>query len=209
MKWMLIGGIAVITLSACAGFLGCDQLKDAKDVADAASKFMKGIPDEVGDYLDADDIARLEGEGFDINKGDNPPSVEGDFYLNSLQVIKDDFGAEGMEIENYTWSYDKQAGDSLEGSYEMDGGADSASGVRGNISGDGDCFTVYLNFTGNTNGCDYSMPFVQSGCLTEEGIEDFEIAYVMQSKSGSNCELLMPENSDRITSEMDGMGERK
>jgi len=206
--WFLIA----LFLSTALTF-ACDEAEDS--LKDAVAEWIEGVPDDVSDFLDEDDLKELEELGLDIYTGENPPAVFGDYYLDSLVIEYDTSGNEGMQIVPYDWHYTAPGGrGDLTCSYESDattGMDDVAEGLAGWTSGEGNCFTVYIDFAGNANGCEYKMPMVQSGCLTDGGIKDFTIAYVMKDKDELNpaCLSMMPIDAKRITVETDKLAESK
>ena len=76
------------------------------------------------------------------------------------------------------------------------------------ISGDGTCFTVYLDFLIDEPSCRYRKAALQSGCLTESGVEDWQLASVVTDII-EGCESWDRRVGDvRISDEMDGMAAR-
>lgn len=168
------------------------------------------VPDDVNDFLDQEDIDKLEDAGMTIHTGDNPPNVEGTYDLNSLVITYDEIGMEGWPIDYYWIKYYDQTDDGeIKLDYEGAGGTDVGDGLGAFISGDGKCFTVYIDTKGNASGCDYEMPSLHSGCLETTGIKDFQWGFIMKKKSGENCDYLMPEGAARIVDETDGMASKQ
>jgi len=164
------------------------------------------VPDEVLDFMSIEDFSRFEDAGMPLYFGDDPPDVEGTYLLDSLVVDYDDDGWEGMPILTYWMTfYEQTAAQQVSCDYVCPEGDDEGSGGDGYIAGDDDCFTVFINVTGNAYGCDYASPSVYSGCTRPEGIFGFHHGFIMKEKSGENCEILVPEEHIRVVEETDNM----
>jgi hypothetical protein len=203
--------IRIVLLSALGAlfcFSACD-LEDIKDAAEAAG-LIEDVPEDVNDFLTDEDLAKLEAAGMPIYKGDNPPPVDGNYDLNSLVIIYDEYGMEGYPLSEYSWRYyDQRDTGELTCDYASAGQTDVASGLAGYISGENNCFSVFIEFTGNASGCDYEQPMIQSGCMDDAGIAQFVVGYIMKKKDESSaaCQQLMDVGAVRITEESDGMAE--
>ena len=171
---------------------------------------INGVPDEVNDFLDPEDLAKLEDAGMQIYPGDNPPNIEGSYLVDSQVIVYDEIGMEGDPVANYIQTYyDQKSDGSIKNSYEAIGIDDTATGLGAFISGDKDCFSVYVRVDGSADGCNYASPIIYSGCLADEGIEGFSLGLIMKSKQGDNCDALMPEGAARIIKEQDGLAARQ
>lgn len=167
---------------------------------------IEDVPDDVNNFLDPEDIEKLEEAGMTIYTGDNPPNVEGTYDLDSLVISYDELGMEGISVGYYWIRYYDQTDDGeIKLDYEGADGSDAGSGLGAFIAGDGKCFSVFVDAEGDYNGCHYKMPSIHSGCKEPNGIANFQWGFVMKEKSGDNCDLLMPEGAVRIVDETDGM----
>jgi len=205
--------ILIVLLSGLSAFLcfsACD-LEDAKEAAEEAG-LIEGVPEDVNDFLSDEDLKKLEEAGMTIYKGENPPPVDGNYQLDSLTIIYDQYGMEGTQLTGYSWNYyDQRDTGELTCDYASIGQEDVASGLAGYISGENNCFSVYINFTGNNGTCDYEMPMIQSGCLEETGIAKFVMGYIMtktEETTPGGCSQTMAVGSVRITEENDQMADK-
>jgi hypothetical protein len=176
-----------------------DQVDDDDDDDD------NEIPDEVDDFLDDEDIEALEEAGLIIYPGDDPPDIEGSYYLDSIEIAYDDLDLV-LNIADYTYTF---YGQTNKGKISMDYEApevnDQATGVGAFISGRGDCFSIFIGVEGDANGCEYENPSIISGCLDNDGITGWENGFIMGEKSGDNCEMLVETGHRRIIEESDNL----
>lgn len=174
---------------------------DADDDADV-------VPDDVDDFIDADQRAALEEVGLIIYGGDDPPDIGGSYYLDSIEITYDDSNM-WLDIVDYTYEFYNQTRDGeISLNYEAPAVDDVAEGVGAFISGDGDCFSIFIDAEGTASGCDYELPGIISGCLTSDGIAKWTNGFIMGSKSGENCDALMPTDHRRIIAETDDLAEK-
>lgn len=140
-----------------------------------------------------------------LYRGEDPPDVVGDYFLDDMKIVYDDRNAV-MDFVDYDYHFSSQTADNeIEMGWEAHDIQDVASGLKGSIEGTAGCFTAYVNMAGSTSGCDYVMENVFSGCTAPQGILNWYLGFVMLTKTGSNCEVLVPVNHRRILREMDGL----
>ncbi len=184
-----------------------DDNNDDADGDDDDDDADDGIPDDVNDFFDQDDLDALEEVGLVIYEGDDPPTIEGSYYLNSIEIIYDDADM-WLNIVDYTYDfYDQSSDGEISMDYEAPEANDVAEGVGAFISGSKNCFSIFIDTTGVANGCHYKTPSVISGCLSSDGITEWRNAFIMREKSGDNCDQLIPEGHRRIISETDDLAE--
>lgn len=212
---LLVFGVAAIgSLSACGSNKEEDSNKriEADDDGDddVTLDRIEGVPDEVNEFLDPEDVQAIEGAGMVIHRGNNPPNVEGIYLADSLIVTYDDYGGEGMMISPYQVRYYNQTDQgrvSLD--YETIPPSDEGSGLGAFISGDNGCFTVFIDIEGAVSGCEYAMPSLHSGCVGDDGVEGFVWGLIMRHKyGGAACDALLPEGAVRLATEIDGVAEK-
>lgn len=166
------------------------------------------IPDGVFDFMDQDDIDALEDGGMPIYTGDSPPDVEGTYALNSLTILYYDADPdlEGMALSPGTIAYSGQTEDGGLGATDSAIYSDDVSIATGYIAGSGDCYTAFLEVVGEQMGCAFEAVGAHSGCVADDGIEDFYWGGIMKEKGDSgNCGMLNPVDSVFIAVEQDGL----
>lgn len=191
---ILITFILNLAISSC-GFLDKDDEND-----------IEGVPSQVNNFLDSNDIEELENAGMEIHKGADPPNIEGSYELNSLIITYDQVGMEGYTVAYYEIRYyDQKSDGTIKMDYESSQAGDYGYGVGAFISGDDNNYTVYIEAEGSITNCDYKMPSIHSGTKSaSDDINDFYWGLIMTEKEGTNCDQLMPEDAVRIIKESDG-----
>ena len=201
-KWPAI--LVLICVALTIGFFACEEEGDDDDDDDDDD-----IPAGVFDFIDQEDLDAIEGGGMPIHLGNSPPNIEGVYALDSLIILyySYDESIEGVQTANGEITYHDQTTD---GGIQCDDytfyHGDFATGNGGFISGSGDCYSVYLQVTGEMLGCAFEAVSVHSGCLGNEGIEDFYWGGIMKERaSGGDCDKLNPVDSVFLVYESDGL----
>lgn len=153
------------------------------------------VPSGVNNFLSARDINSLKTNKFPVYTGFNPPNLSGTYTFDNWTVKYDKMNVfpAGKAINTCDYTFSNQTADGkVDVSYTCD--SDSGSGKGSFVSGANNCFSVYVDQTGNYMSCNYYMPAVISGCLDSVGIKDLQYAIVMKSKENTtSCkEQMMP-----------------
>ena len=160
----------------------------------------------VGEMLDNDQRDILENLGMPINSGNNPPDIEGFYLTDDLDCVADTTD-DYMQDLYYNWNFYDQTDNEIKVSY-FNNGTDSATGQGSYIFGEGNDFTIYIEFNGSDGSVSYTNVNIISGTLTSSGIEDFTQGFIMTDKTGDDYDYyLMAVNEARIYEEGDGLAE--
>lgn len=164
------------------------------------------VPDEVLAFLDTSHLDDMEAAGLPIYRGSAPPSVAGQYLADSLVVIYDDLDM-SPGIYPYTYTFSDQSGAELQ--FAATNGSDNSAGAGAFISGEGECFSVYIDEVGETGGCTYATPSIYSGCVAGSGdLDGWTYGLIMVEQSGT-CSGVIPVGHRRIFEESDGVAERQ
>ncbi len=217
MKWLFSFGFILAIISVFGVFMTCGSGEDDSDAAgaltltdddggdDDTQDWIDGVPDEVNDFLDSDDLAALEDAGMPIHYGDAPPDIEGNYELNSLYIVYDTSGPNGPK-DDYDFTFWDQSDDgSIKLSYDAVSIADSKYNISAYISGSDSCFTVFADIHGQDGSCTYSSPFLFSGCRVSSGLRHFYWSMIITSAEGSDCTRVLPAGTIRIIHETDDL----
>ena len=173
-------GISVLLTMACV------------DVEDA-------IPRQVESFLSQEDILALESVGMNIYKGSSPPKIEGSYLLTTLDVFYDDLNSKPPDaMAHYTYIFKNQIAGKISVSFSAPATNDSATDLGGYVSGNGDCFNVFVEIKGTDDQCNYTMPSIFTGCLTGNGIIEWQWGFVMGEKVGATCDKMLDQCHKRI-----------
>lgn len=161
-----------------------------------------GLSDKINNIIADSVIKAFESRGLVINRGNNPPKVEGVFLASPFE-LHSPFGPadpylKGRIIENYLYKIYDQVGDEAKVDYK-NSVSDNAIGLGSFISGSGNKFTLFAKNTGTNNGINYRVVSIITGELTSAGIKDMQHAFVLTEKDGDDGNsILMPEGKGRI-----------
>jgi hypothetical protein len=183
--------------------------------AKASKPPIVGVPAGVNQFLDESDIAQIRAHGATIYTGTTPPNITGEYLLDSLTVLYDPgtwSGAYpvGHHINSYTYGFSNQKADgSINAHYNSVEIGDTANGLGAFISGENNCFSVFINQTGDSNECHYSSPQIISACMAPDGLKNFTNSYLPKEKEGTGCDDLAPLGYLRVAEENDGLAEKQ
>ncbi len=168
-----------------------------------------GVPDDVNEFLTLQDVRIMEQAGMVIHEGDDPPDIEGRYHLATPYIEWDDYSnAIGTPLmEAWVGFSNQQADASLDSTFEDD--FTEAAGSGGFVSGEGDCFTAWVDVEGYNadDNCAFAMPELISGCVTSTGLTDFQFGYLMTWTDG-DCYDTVDDGHRRIIGESDDFAER-
>ncbi len=178
-------------------------------------KGIKGVPKEVNQFLSNTDVNRFVEQGFTIYRGTSPPNIEGSYLLNNNTLVYDpqtwaNTYPLGYVVSPYIYTFSEQKPDgSIKASFISEEADDRAEGLGGFISGEGNCFTLFVGFKGNLQGCNYDSPKVFSACLVEGNLTNIQDSWYSKDKDKEGCDNVMPIGYLRIYEEKDGSAERQ
>ncbi len=180
------------------------------------NKELKNIPKPVNKFLTEKEVSQFESKGFTIYRGDNPPNVEGTYALADYTIKYDPGTWEGAypigyKLASYVVTLSDQKEDgSISFSTVSEEADDRAQGIGAFISGENNCFTIYMYTKGEIGDCKYEWPELIAGCIDADGIKNYKSTYMMRTKSGPSCESeVMPIGYLRVAEEEDGLADRQ
>lgn len=116
MTWILAGVVIIVAVIAAFSLKNTstkpETFQNRKNLPPTTEP-IKGVPNKVNEFLNSFDIKKYEDVGMKINKGDNPPNVEGTYSLDQNTVFYDDpnwknLAKKGDPRVNYTSFMDKR-----------------------------------------------------------------------------------------------------
>ncbi len=173
------------TLIAFLG-CGCELVGAALDAEDRYPR-----PVEARRIASDDLLERLIEAGFPVYAGLNPPDITGTYHSVDGQTIYDDNqggpGSFGTTCEAYLTYMPTNS--ILRYDTELDYVAceGGSTGLLTYVSGFGNCFTLYSKQAGSFHGCEFTSVSIRSGCLVEDGIEDYILAFLHTEQRGAAC----------------------
>lgn len=210
---ILIAGIYLLNQKSNKIQTDSTEKETSKQTQEEQSKEkIKDVPDPVNEFLNKFDIEKYEKAGIKVYKGDNPPNIEGSYYFNSLVLFYDEpwdeQGEIGDGIVNYNYKfYDQKSDGTINSSYTAESAPSEAVGIGAFISGNENCFTIFVDDKGRGFSCNTREARLISACKTDKGLEQVKDSFIMKEKEGSDCNELMPVGNLRIITEDDGLAD--
>ncbi len=173
---------------------------------DTCENFIHGVPDEVNSFLSIDFIEMLEHKGLEINRGLEPPNVEGIYYVDSWANYET-----GTKYLNYTFRFDKQSKDLT---IEVESASDQSNAIASAafISGEGNNFSIYSegNNTIDDMGSEIYIKTadIYSGTITSDGIINFKSGFIIIEKENDINHNFLAVGDLRIIHETDDFADK-
>ncbi len=173
-----------------------------------------GLSPEIRDLVPEYILDGIEDLGQPVHRGDNPPDIAGVFLVHPQMLVgttvSNDTLPIGYRRVDATLTISNQTEDQ-----RIDVLTNHANGTYTNntgslISGDGCSFTVFYGYVStDTRGHQWTVLSVISGCVSEEGLEDYSVAYVMLDDGGDPYDFLFDIGEGRRFIDDDGLAERQ
>lgn len=161
----------------------------AREIIEEANKPSEEdkIPSQVKSFLSDENIKKLEGGGMKIYTGDKPPIVEGSYRFEQI-VFKYDPKGEDFIIAPYHLTFQNQKTDNTltfsRKTEEAIEGPGYGEGKGVFISGEGNCFSVYLDNSSKTSHCKYKSVEIISACKAGGGLTNMDWGVLWTDKEG-------------------------
>lgn len=165
------------------------------------------FPSPVSSILDKADMEKVEAAGMTIYRGDKPPDIEGSYRFDSLVVTYDsESQVDGREVSADQYQYYGQRDGAIKIVYNDEKIYDGISGPKGYISGQDQCFTIFVETKNEPEECGTREVELTSACRVDKGLGQVKRAGILKAK-GTACDLIKVD-SLRIVSETDGVAEQ-
>ncbi len=207
-------GAIVLCLAVTMTFASCDKGDDP--AGKPGDEFT--IPDDgkVPSAVIPDEIRSLLEETMPIYEGVTPPDITGEYLADSKVLTASNYPPDkpGKGFLNQYIAFTKGTNgkiryDAEEQRFGLPVSDDSSDDVTVYLVGTGNRFTAYFIATGDTYDIWNKESTIISGTLTENGIVDFQLAFVMLEKAADPSSVLVPVNTYRVLNESDGLAERE
>lgn len=215
--FIILGVVAVAALLIYfSGNLNKNQKitqETPKQTQEQTKEEIKDVPNPVNEFLNNNDIEEYEKAGMKIYTGNNPPNIEGLYKSDSLVIFYDkpfeDAAPVGTEVSSYNHEFiDQKPDGTIKLLRKSPEGEDIAAGMGGFISGDNNCFSIFVNVKDQSNQCKTDEATIYSACKTEEGLEQLQAGFIVKENEGPGCGKTVPVGHLRIITEDDGLAER-
>lgn len=150
--------------------------------------------------------------GIEINKGRNPPNIEGSYLATPLQLAKNTAGGSIADQSDMyvTFSEQKNTSLTISADYMMQTmlGTTYSSGTDAFLVGEDNKFTVFMDAIRAQGGYTAKTVEVFSGEMTDAGISNFQWAVFMVDDRGDPLDLWIPNGTGYFKKDNDGFSER-
>tara|TARA_R110002124_G_scaffold283409_1_gene459354 strand:+ start:908 stop:1582 length:675 start_codon:yes stop_codon:yes gene_type:complete len=169
---------------------------------------LPGVPSFVSKEI----IEDFRNKGLVVNEGIKPPKLEG-FYLVSPNTLLVPYGPEdgykvGRVVSDYRYSfYGQTSNNEIKYDYKSTV-SDSGTGTGSFISGKDNLFTIYSEQVGVSLGIDTKTVTIISGELANNGIKNWQEAFVITYKGDDPDNKLIKVGQGRIYNDGDSFSER-
>ncbi|WNJ18181.1 hypothetical protein [Pontibacter sp. G13] len=198
--------LPLLLLSLIVGLSGCLERPLDEDEIEFVEEILDIVPRET--------IDSLEALGFNVHEGTNPPVIDGALHIEPFELLIP-FGPQdpwevGKEVQAYEYTFENfdPAEKTVSISYHQPNGTDQGSGIGGIIAGEGNGFTIFSELAGDVQGIQYTQAVIMTGVITDDGVKDFQYAFLMTDKEGDDLDaILIPVGTGRIWIDSDYISE--
>ncbi|MDR1171167.1 MAG: DUF5018 domain-containing protein [Bacteroidales bacterium] len=171
-----------------------------------------GLTEEIQDLVPEEIIQTMQDLGLPIYGGNTPPLIEGTYKFQPAVLIGTNIASDvlGKVYSPAYITFSQQNNGNLTLKADETQGTGVATGTGAFIVGEGNRFSVFINFT--TTYTDINTTFkvveVWSGAVSPDGIIDCIMATFMVDDGGDPQDALIENGSGRVFWDSDGLSER-
>ena len=172
------------------------------------------LTDDIQNLIPPDILEAIEDLGIEINGGRNPPSIEGTFFISTMQLVKSTTGGSiANQWDKYvTFSGQDNTKLTIDANYTMQAsygtGPMNSEGPGSFIVGEGNKFTVIVDGTREQDGYTAKTVEIFSGELSDAGIIDYHWAVMMINNNGNPLGIWIENGTGYAKRDSDGFSER-
>lgn len=176
------------------------------------------LPSAAEDVISQSKLGDMNDLGLAVYDGYQPPDISGTYAWDDTTWVEapraENVGKAVCDGE-ITYDRDRTTSYAYDRALTGDDCAGSGSGTGIPVSGEGNCFSVFLQTTESFSGCQSRQVQVTSGCLGNDGIEGFETGWYVTEYQAAACDDLVssgempPVGEIVIQREGDGLAERQ
>ena len=175
------------------GLASCEKDKETKD---------DELSEDIQNFVSEETLQQLQDLGMEINKGMDPPDMEGTYVASPFEMIatsiENDYYPVGSIISDYYFRLYDQDNEDMTIKIDYANGPETGTGMGGFISGNDDEFSVFIEVEVETNGYKATVLQLISGTMTDDGIKDFYFANWMLDNNGNESGYYIDEETGRV-----------
>ena len=136
------------------------------------------VPSEIKTFLSDENLQKMDEAGMNIYTGNNPPNIEGTYVFKDV-VIKYDPNGDNFPLTTYYYTFKDQKGNntvnfSHRSEKTSEGEISLAKGKGVFISGESNCFSVYIDNNDLIGKCESRSAQIISACKDKRGLVDMD-----------------------------------
>ena len=163
----------------------------------------------IGDLLlQSNNIFEIFDElGIEINRGINPPQIEGTYFISPLVLVSSNFAdsySPGYRFADMQLSFSEQNNNNLSIACSYISGTQIANGLGAFITGEGNKFSVYVETSGTISGHPFKSVEIYSGEITYSAIKNFQFVMIVTQEAPTS----MKKGQGRFFIDQDGFSEK-
>ena len=166
----------------------------------------------IEDFYNEDVVEALDDLGFNINTGNTPPNLEGTYLISPYELKASTVESDviGRIFANNLISFSNQNNASLTVDYRGVNGTQEDNGDGSFISGENNEFSIFLKLTSQINeSVIVDTAYAISGILTNNGIEQVQVALLMLDDKGDPDGVYIANNTGRLFIDSDGLSPKQ
>ena len=166
-----------------------------------------GLTEDIHNIIPDDILEKFIELGIEINGGNNPPNVEGAYFVSPLILIKSNFAdsySPGYKFADMQLTFSKQDNAKLTVVCDYINGTQIGSGLGSFITGNGNKFSVFTEVSGTFSGYPFKSVEIYSGEITPSGIKDYYSAIMITEEAPGTIKR----GQGRLIYDSDGSSER-
>ncbi len=170
-----------------------------------------GLSKDINDLVPESILNEMERLGMPINRGANPPIVEGTFLASPYILLSSNRPGDvpGSQFADYQVTFSGQDNDDLTVIVDYENGSETGNGAGSFIVGEGSKFSVFVEINVVSDGdATAQVVGVISGDIADVGIENCYSANFMVDDNGDPENIYIENGEGRVFYDQDGLSER-
>jgi len=141
-----------------------------------------GLTKDIHNIIPKDIMKKFKELGIEINEGNNPPNIEGTYFVSPFVLVKSNFNDNMLPGDRFsdmeiTFSGQNNTKQTVVTDYIN--GTQIGNGLGSFITGSGNKFSVYYECSGTYFGLPFKSVDIYSGEITSTGIKNFQYATIV------------------------------
>jgi hypothetical protein len=183
---------------------------DDDDTQEEKEGFYGSIED-IREFYNDDLVDALEDLGFIINTGNNPPQLDGDYFISPMELEASTVTGDviGTIFENYSASFSNQDNTELTIDFSGVSTSETDEGSGSFISGDNNKFSIFLKLTSLSGTIPTQTAMAITGEVVENGLKNIRVAVLMLDDKGDPENVYIENNTGRLFFDSDGLSPKQ